>query len=177
LNFAIIKVKFKQFPLIDNLVITEPRKVETSEVINIVLAEDDIDDVFIFQLALNELKIDCKLNHALNGENLLALLKDLIPDIIFLDINIPCKDGLSCLREIRKNSTFDNVPVVLISGHNSSKYINDAFSNRANYYLIKANNLGRLVENLTAIFSIDWKKVMYYPPINQFVIGNMEGAA
>jgi DNA-binding response OmpR family regulator len=163
--------------MIEDVLHTEPRNTETSQTINIVLAEDDIDDVFLFQLALNELKIAWKLNHADNGENLLALLKDLIPDIIFLDLNIPCKDGLSCLMEIRKNNAFDNVPVVLISGHTYSKYINDAFSNGANYYLIKANNLSRLVEYLKAIFSVDWKKVMYYPPINQFVIGNMEGAA
>jgi DNA-binding response OmpR family regulator len=155
---------------------TEPITAETSQVINVVLAEDDPDDVLIFRLALNELNIAFKLDHAENGENLLALLKQLLPDIIFLDINLPYKDGLSCLIEIRKNSNFDNVPVVLISGHRFQKYINDGFMNGANYYLIKANDIGQLADYLRSIFSIDWKKVMYYPPMNQFVIGNIEGA-
>jgi len=149
----------------------------TRQILNIVLAEDDADDAFVFNLALNELNIAFELKHVDNGENLLALLKELLPDIIFLDINMPCKDGLSCLVEIRRNSTFDNVPVVLISGHTYSRYISDGFSNGANYYIIKANNLAQLVNYLKAIFFIDWKNFMYYPPKSQFIIGNIEGAA
>jgi CheY-like chemotaxis protein len=164
--------------LIQNLPHTAPKDVDTSQVFNILLAEDDVDDVLIFKMALSELNIAFELHHADNGRDLLLLLlNNLPPDIIFLDINIPYKDGLSCLKEIRQNSAFDNVPVILISGHKYSKYIDDAFTNRANYYLLKANDISQLVKQLKALFSIDWKKVMYYPPISQFVIGNMADPA
>ena len=168
-------VRLKRFLLTENLLHTEHRQAETREVINVVLAEDDLDDVLIFSLALNELNIPFKLEHADNGERLLALLKELLPDIIFLDVNMPCKDGINCLIEIRRNKAFDNVPVILLSGHTFSNYIDNAFTNGANYYLIKTNSVSQLAERLTAIFSIDWKKIMYYPPINEFVIGRVTG--
>jgi CheY-like chemotaxis protein len=163
--------------LIENTLHIESRKSETEEFINIVLAEDDIDDVLIFKLALKELETAVKLNHVDSADKLLALLNQLLPDIIFLDINLPRKDGLACVIEIRKNSAFDNVPVVLISGYTFSKYIEDGFAGGANYYLIKTSSVSHLAASLKRIFSIDWKKVMYYPPINEFVIGDTEGVA
>lgn len=140
--------------------------------INIILAEDDLDDVFVFKMALNELNITFRLNHADNGERLLILLKELLPDIIFLDLSMPGKDGISCLMEIRKNTQFDCVPVVLISGSSFKRHIDEAFTNRANFYVVKANSINEMVEYLKVIFSVDWKNTVYYPPINQFVIGN-----
>ena len=163
--------------MIENALNTECRKVESDEVINIVLAEDDIDDVLIFKLALKELQTAVKLNHVDNGDKLLALLQQLLPDIIFLDIDLPRKDGLACVIDIRKNSAFDNVPVVLISGYSFYKYIESGFAGGANYYLIKTSSVAQLASSLKRIFSIDWKKVMYYPPINEFVIGDTEGVA
>lgn len=170
-------VKLKKYPLIENPLHIIGRNAQTEEVINIVLAEDDADDVLIFKLALKELETAVKLNHVDNGDKLLALLKQLLPDIIFLDINLPRKDGLTCVIEIRKNSAFDNVPVVLISGHTFYKFIEDGFAGGANYYLVKTSSIGQLAASLKRIFSIDWKKIMYYPPINEFVIGNTEDVA
>jgi CheY-like chemotaxis protein len=163
--------------LIENTLHTEHRNIESEEVINIILAEDDIDDVLIFKLALKELEAAVNLNHVDSGDKLMALLKQLLPDIIFLDINLPRKDGLTCVIEIRKNSAFDNVPVVLISGYTFSKYIEEGFAGGANYYLIKTSSVSLLAANLKRIFSIDWKKVMYYPPKNEFVIGDTEDVA
>lgn len=169
-------VKHKKYPLIENTQI-KGRNVEADNIINIVLAEDDVDDVLIFKLALKELETAVKLNHVDSGDKLLALLKQLLPDIIFLDIDLPRKDGLACVIEIRRNGAFDNVPVVLISGHTFYRFIEDGFASGANYYLVKTSSVGQLAASLKSIFSIDWKKMMYYPPITEFVIGNSEGVA
>jgi DNA-binding NarL/FixJ family response regulator len=136
----------------------------------VLLAEDDQDDVLLFQLALKEMTFPTHLRHAENGEVLFTLLKQYIPDLLFLDIHMPCKDGVSCIIEIRKNKEYDNLPVVMYTSHSTENYIDDCFRNGANLYLIKNKTFRELVENLRTIFSFDWKKQMFYPPKQQFVL-------
>lgn len=143
----------------------------TNALKQVILAEDDIDDVLIFKLALEKVPIVVELTHASDGDELLTLLKELIPDIIFLDIKMPCRDGVACIVEIRKNQDFDNVPVIMYTSFKDIKHINDSYSNGANFYVIKANTIMELAEKLKRIFSIDWKSYMYYPPKSEFVIG------
>jgi DNA-binding response OmpR family regulator len=163
--------------LIENTLHTANKNVILDQAIHAVLAEDDIDDAYLFELAINELNIKVNLDHVKDGEKLLAFLKQFIPDIIFLDIEIPCKDGISCITEIRKNKDFDNVPVIIISGHTNGKYIENAYSTGANYYLIKGNSIIQLVERLKKIFSLDWKRTLYFPPKDEFVLNHTKGVA
>jgi DNA-binding response OmpR family regulator len=141
-----------------------------NETTRVVLAEDDLDDALIFRLALNKLPFAVELRHAEDGDKLFILLKQLIPDIIFLDINMPCKNGIACIVEIRQNHEFDNVPVIMYTSIKNLKHINDSYSSGANFYLIKANSIQELAERLKKIFSIDWKTYMYYPPKSEFII-------
>lgn len=138
---------------------------------NVVLAEDDVDDVLIFKLALNKLPFAIELRHAEDGNKLFILLKELVPDIIFLDIHMPYKNGIACIIEIRKNQELDHVPVIMYTSLKNMNYIDESFSNGANFYLIKANSIHELAERLKRIFSVDWKTYMYYPPKTEFVIG------
>lgn len=145
---------------------------KSHEVTKVLLAEDDMDDVLIFNLALNKLPFAVELRHAEDGDKLFILLKELIPDIIFLDINLPCKNGIACIVEIRKNRQYNEVPVIMYTSHKNMKYISDSYSNGANFYLVKANTVYELAERLRQIFSVDWKQYMYYPPMSEFVIGD-----
>jgi len=141
---------------------------------HILLAEDDQDDVVIFELAINEVNKEYRLpvymRHAKDGEILFVLLKENVPDILFLDINLPCRDGLSCIREIRKNKEYDGLPVIMYTAHKQEAKIEDAFRNGANYYVVKSNTIPELAEKLKKICSIDWKTYMHYPPRDQFVL-------
>lgn len=143
-----------------------------NKVKNVILAEDDLDDVLIFQLAVDELQIKVELRHAEDGDKLFILLKQLIPDIIFLDINMPCKDGVACIVEIRKNQKLNNVPVIMYTSFKSMKYIDECYANGANFYVIKTSSILDLAEKLKKIFSIEWKNYMYYPPKSEFIMGN-----
>jgi CheY-like chemotaxis protein len=151
-------VRLKKIKLIETILHTEKVKVEPCNITNVVLADNHDEDVLIFQLAIEELNIPISLIHVSDGDRLLALLRQPLPDIMFIDVEMPCKDGVACILEIRKNKAFDNVPIILITGHPHRKYIEQAFSYGANYYLIKANTVEDLCESLKRIFSIDWKK-------------------
>ena len=137
---------------------------------DVILAEDDNDDVLVFELAAKESEIAMDIRHADNGDKLFVLLKQDVPDVLFLDIHMPCKDGVACIVEIRKHHEYDNLPVIMYTSHTTEKHVNDCFRNGANLYMIKTRTIKELANNLRSIFSIDWKNHMYYPPKHQFVL-------
>ena len=86
--------------------------------INILLAEDDIDDRIFFKRALNLVPIATKLTIVNDGEQLMEYLMDNLenlPDILFLDISMPRKTGIECLEEIQENKLLRNVPIAMLS--------------------------------------------------------------
>ena len=137
---------------------------------DILLAEDDIDDVLIFDMALRKLDFSYILRHASDGDMLFVLLKDKIPYILFLDVHMPYKDGTSCIIEIRKNREYDRLPIVMYTSNLSDKIVDECFRNGANLYLVKTKTLNALYEKLQKVFSIDWADYLHYPPQHQFVL-------
>ena len=86
--------------------------------LNILLADDDTDDRFFFKKVLNELSIAVQLTTVHNGEELMAYLlenSDQLPDLLFLDLNMPRKSGFECLSEINENEKLKVLPVVIFS--------------------------------------------------------------
>ena len=81
-------------------------------------ADDDKDDRDIFLDILQEINPSFKLVIAKNGEEALEILQRAekpLPDIIFLDINMPKMDGFQTLIEIRKSKRLKNIKVVMYS--------------------------------------------------------------
>lgn len=86
--------------------------------LNILFADDDVDDRFFFEKATREIPIDTNLQMVKDGEELMDyLLRDLeqLPDVLFLDLSMPRKSGFECLAEIRENEKLKNMPVVMFS--------------------------------------------------------------
>lgn len=137
---------------------------------DILLAEDDSDDLLIFETALKELDLSYMLRHADNGEVLFVLLKERIPYILFLDIHMPCKDGVACIQEIRKNRDYDKLPVVMYTSNLSDKIVDECFRNGANLYMTKTDTFGALTEKIKKVFAIDWEDYLHYPPQHQFML-------
>ena len=145
-------------------------KVTPGDPTHVLLAEDDDEDYFIFSLAIRELSIKVVLTRAENGDILLQLLDEKNPDIVFLDLLMPCKDGRTCLKEIRANKKYDTVPIVVYSSLNDLKSIEFCYREGSNLYAIKPSTLQELKSVLEKIFSIDWKKMLYFPPRSKFVV-------
>jgi PleD family two-component response regulator len=143
---------------------------ETIPALNLLLAEDDLDDALIFEMALNEQPRKYLLRHVVDGNKLFIELQKLIPDLLFLDINMPCKDGLNCIVEIRQNNRYDNMPVVMITSSNNENHIDIAYSAGANLFVVKPASINTLSKKLEEIFNINWKNFMYYPAKKDFVL-------
>jgi CheY-like chemotaxis protein len=85
------------------------------------LADDDEDDIDLFEEALRNIDSTIELKAARNGKQLLEILKNgnTEPEIIFLDINMPEMNGWEALREIKNSGKFDDIPVVMYSTSSS----------------------------------------------------------
>ena len=136
----------------------------------VLIAEDDDDDFEIFSYALKEVSISIVLTRAEDGEILLKILDSHLPDILFLDVYMPCKDGRTCLKEIRSNKKYDMLPIIMYSSMRDSKTIEFCFLEGANIYVIKPSSFHDLTMALKKILSIEWKKSLYYPARADFVM-------
>lgn len=137
---------------------------------NVLVAEDDDDDYLIFSIAIAETSFTVVLKRAENGEILMKLLNEDIPDILFLDLLMPCQDGKQCLKEIRANKKYDTLPIIVYSSLSDLENTEYCYREGSNLYVIKPNSIGDLKGILERILSIDWKKTMYFPQKSQFVI-------
>lgn len=114
----------------------------------IFLADDDEDDRFLFEQAIRDVSSDSQLITAENGERLITLLSQYNsdPHLIILDINMPRKNGLVCLKELRLMSKYRNTPVVIFSTSIESRHVEKALEEGANYCIRKPSSYTILKE-------------------------------
>ncbi len=126
----------------------------------VVLAEDDEDDRLFFTEAFDELKIKTKVATYEDGVALMDALKhpdSPIPNILFLDLNMPKKSGLECLKEIKNNVKFKDMAIAIYSTSASEEDIEDTFINGANIYIKKPNVFNDLKKVLSEVVTINWQ--------------------
>ena len=117
--------------------------------LNVLLADDDIDDYTFFKSALNDLPRSTHLKAVQDGQQLMTLLNDEtyeLPNVLFLDINMPRKNGLECLSEIKCNERLKELPVIMFSTSSSRDTMSAAFKNGSHVYIRKPGNFEQLKE-------------------------------
>lgn len=125
------------------------------------LADDDADEFYLFNEAIEHSGLDVRLSHVDSAGDLFSTLeKEQLPDLLFLDINMPYKDGLECLTEIKADGKLHKMPVIIYSTSKNRKSISSAYDNGADYFLVKPNNFDDMVKALTHVFAIDWQHYM-----------------
>jgi CheY-like chemotaxis protein len=127
-----------------------------SAIKNIFLADDNIKDCLAFEKAIIDIDVHFKLTTVTNGEELLQLLSHYIPDLLFLDLEMPCRNGIQCLQTIRENKNFERLPVVVFSATSRSNNIQVAYGFGANLFFIKPQDYPELVYSLQHILQMDW---------------------
>jgi CheY-like chemotaxis protein len=81
----------------------------------ILLIDDDADEQFFFMEALKEIKAPVKFFFANNPKEGVRLAKFLLPDFIFIDINMPAISGFECLESILVNTSIQKPNVIIYS--------------------------------------------------------------
>ena len=114
--------------------------------LDIILADDDTDDCLFFKEALNELLLPTHLTTVNDGEQLMQFLANIVhqqnismalPDVVFLDINMPRKNGKECLEEMKLNEKLKHLPVIMFSTSYEKEVVNQLYKNGAHYFIRK----------------------------------------
>ncbi len=110
------------------------------ENIHILLADDDKADCLLFKEALEELPVSAILNFVYTGEQLMEAITNKerkFPDVLFLDLNMPRKNGFVSLGEIKRSTELQKLPVIIFSTASDEEMVKNVFRNAAHYYIRK----------------------------------------
>jgi CheY-like chemotaxis protein len=126
--------------------------------INVLLADDDSDDCLLFKEALEELPLTTNLAIVHDGVELMQYLtskQDMLPDILFLDLNMPRKNGFECLSEIKQHKKLQALRVIIFSTSFNPAIADQLQKQGAQHYIRKPaefSNLRKLIlQSLTLL--------------------------
>jgi CheY-like chemotaxis protein len=136
----------------------------TNSIHRIVLAGGDGNDCLLFNSVLTEIQNTPNLFCVKSGFELMELLRHLPlpPDLAFVNMNMPGKDGLSCLEEIRSDRRFLKLPVIIVSDTIEQTSVARAFHLGARLFIQKPDSFQRLKMILQRALSLN----LYIPPEN-----------
>jgi len=124
---------------------------------SILLVDDDEDDHMYFKDAINSLDPSIEIKTAINGklayENLKALTS--IPDIIFLDLNMPIMNGYEFLMLLKKDKEFGEIPIGMYTTSNSLRDIELTRELGALFFITKPKDFSVLCFKLKQILDTD----------------------
>jgi len=128
------------------------------DVIDILLVEDDEGDVLMTREAFEHHKIQNRLHVVNDGEKALQFLRRQgpygdapRPGLILLDLNLPRKDGLEVLAELKADPELCVIPVVVLTTSEAEEDILRSYSLHANAYVSKPVDFSRFVEVIRQI--------------------------
>ena len=145
----------------------------TYNLIKLLLADDDIDDCLFFKEALDELRIAAKLNTVHDGVQLMQLLfakETEIPDVLFLDLNMPRKSGFECLSEIKAIDKLMNLPVIIFSTSLDVDVVNLLYEKGACFYIRKPGEFDQLKKVIFEALTLISQRNLSQPARDKFVL-------
>lgn len=129
--------------------------------VNILLVDDNDDDAFFVERAFQTTGIEANIARCIDGQEAISYLENKPPfsqatfhprpDLVLLDLKLPVKDGLDVLAWIRKNETFSNLIVVVLTSSAEKRDIERAYMLHANAYITKPGSLQTMVDLARAI--------------------------
>lgn len=143
-----------------------------SRKLKILLAEDDHDDRLLFEEAIDELPVSVELITFNNGDELMEWLnsKNKLPDALFLDLNMPRKNGFAALGEIKRDTKLQDLPVIIFSTATNEEMIKQVFKDAAHYYIRKPAIFGELKELIYKSLKLIADKDMDLPGKESFML-------
>jgi CheY-like chemotaxis protein len=121
---------------------------------NVLLIDDDEDDQEIFLAALKQKSVSVSFRGEMNALDALEKLTSgqLVPDVIFLDLNMPLMSGRQFLKEIKSLEDLKNIPVIIFSTSSQGSTINETRALGASGFITKPDTLDDLIDILSGYF-------------------------
>ena len=141
--------------------------------LNILLADDDSDDCLFFKKALGELILSTHLTTVNDGEQLMQQLTNetnVLPHVLFLDLNMPRKNGFECLTEIKLSEKLKQLPVIIFSTSFEQEVVNQLYKNGAQYFIRKPSEFSQFKNIIQLSLGLITKENIPQPTRENFVI-------
>ncbi|HEX8462876.1 MAG TPA: response regulator [Segetibacter sp.] len=121
--------------------------------VNIHIAEDDRDDFLLLNESIEAVLPKFNISHSRNGQEFLEkIYEEAPPDLIFLDLNMPKKNGIDCLIEFKKKKKFKSTPVIIYSTSANWEDIDACYRNGCTLYMVKPTSYNDLLNQVRKIF-------------------------
>lgn len=133
--------------------------------IEILLVEDNPGDVKLTQMALENAKVINNLHVVNNGKEALEFLfseKQIKPDIVLLDLNLPVIDGREVLKKIKEDTNLKRTPVVILTSSKAEEDIIKTYDLHANCYITKPIDLEQFLNVIKTIEDF-WLTIVKLP--------------
>jgi CheY-like chemotaxis protein len=144
---------------------------------HIFVADDDEQDRMLFQEVINDLPSLVYLTMASDGDEAVTILAQLdqLPDVVFLDLNMPVKDGFECLKEMKHSKKLQSLPVIIFSASTHPSAVNEAYEKGAHLYVRKPNDFLNFRKIVQYVLAINWKESLSQPPREEFLFNTFPG--
>lgn len=119
----------------------------------ILLVDDDEEEFYIFKLALDLAKINYQCVWANGLDEATQMVKELQPDFIFIDINMPRYDGINCLKHLKELEPLRHSTFVMYSTYISDDDHEKAMQLGADQCIHKPENIRILLKQLVSLFN------------------------
>ena len=139
----------------------------------LLLADDDTDDRIFFKDALDDLAVEAALLTVDDGVELMNFLHAeaaILPDLLFLDINMPRKNGFECLAEIKTHSKLRELPVIIFSTSLDRETADLLYDNGAQYFIRKPGDFTKLKKLIHEALELTSQPNPAQPPRNEFIL-------
>lgn len=140
--------------------------------LHILLVEDNEGDIFLTREALDETKKIRKVSVVTDGDEAISFLNNLnedanvdYPDFIFLDINLPKRNGHEVLQYIKTTESLKHIPVIILTTSSYENDINLAYQNYASAFMTKSVEVDQFINEIGKI--IDYWSAVQLPTINK----------
>ena len=137
----------------------------------VLLVEDNEADVRLTREALREGGETVRLSAVGDGELAMAYLRNetgyedvATPDLVLLDLNLPKKNGLEVLEEIKRDPDLRRTPVIMLTTSSSARDIGACYDRGVNCYVVKPLDLDDFTRLVQAIDGF-WFGVARLPPL------------
>jgi len=143
------------------------------EHLDLLLCDDDLDDCSFFKEALEALPQSTNLTIMHDGEELMHHLTketDKLPHALFLDLNMPRKNGFECLVELKLNKKLQQLPVIIFSTSLDEEVVNLLHKNSASYFIQKPADFSQIKIIIQYALSLINREVISQPAIEDFVL-------
>jgi chemotaxis family two-component system response regulator Rcp1 len=144
-----------------------------SKIVEILIVDDSLEDIDLMMEALEGTKLANNVSVVHDGVEALAFLRREgqyqnapVPSLVFLDLNMPKKDGREVLEEIKADEGLKHIPIVILTTSKDEEDIAKAYKAHANCYVTKPVDINQFAKVVSAIDNF-WFAIVELPPSNQ----------